>query len=120
MNRALRRHHARRIKNKRKDHWFTGEKTPAQLGVLAKTPAICSCIRCGNPRRQQVGSQRSRKTLQEYRNELSYKEGMAQTYACRQVYFIMDPLPDMGWLFGYDKSYASVGPAWRNPLWKAA
>lgn len=49
--RALRRHHAARVKAARRDYWGQMQKTPHQLGMLAHTPAMCSCFACGNPRR---------------------------------------------------------------------
>jgi hypothetical protein len=56
MARALRRHHAARLKKARKRHWgriFDAQAhdlTPRQLGMLVATPAPCSCWMCGNPR----------------------------------------------------------------------
>jgi len=49
--RALRRHHAARLKKARAEYWGGGEKSPLQLGLLLHTAAMCSCFACGNPRR---------------------------------------------------------------------
>lgn len=49
--RALRRHHAARLKAKRARYWGNSDKTPRLLGLLSQTPALCSCYGCGNPRR---------------------------------------------------------------------
>lgn len=58
MARALRRHHARRLKAVRRTYWGHGRPgcsgfdwTPRQLGLVVNTPQICSCWVCGNPRR---------------------------------------------------------------------
>lgn len=54
MRRAIRRHHYRRLKNKRKHYWPTLDNMPltdAALGICTNTPATCSGICCGNPRR---------------------------------------------------------------------
>lgn len=53
-NRALRRHHYTRIRNKRikQNYWGRDFTLNARhLGVCINTPAICSCTMCGNPRR---------------------------------------------------------------------
>lgn len=49
--RALRRHHAARLKAKRAHYWGGSDKTPRLLGLLSQTPALCSCPGCGNPRK---------------------------------------------------------------------
>lgn len=48
---ALRRHHYRRLKKKRKDHYSDWTKTPRVLGRLANTACVCSCCMCGNARK---------------------------------------------------------------------
>lgn len=69
-NRAVRRHHAARLKKKRRHYWCFGypdyrypfelrEPTAKQLGLLVATPQVCSCPSCGNQRKY-LG-----KTLQE-------------------------------------------------------
>jgi hypothetical protein len=65
--RALRRHHDQRKKawvRKTLTHYFTGLTTfPAdRVGRYARTPKMCSCFMCGNPRRFQ-----GEPTLQERR-----------------------------------------------------
>ena len=55
-NRALRRHHLRRLRNRRKHYrWVriheNGLLTGRELGIVTRTPKICSCTICGNPRR---------------------------------------------------------------------
>lgn len=56
--RALRRHHAERLKNARKSYWgriwgsaYYEPLTNRQLGMLLNTPHLCSGLCCGNPRR---------------------------------------------------------------------
>lgn len=52
--RALRRHHAARVKNNRRFYWGHGRdlaESPAQWGKVSATPALCSCWMCGNPRK---------------------------------------------------------------------
>lgn len=31
-------------------NWYTG-LTPARIGILAHSPALCFCYACGNPRK---------------------------------------------------------------------
>lgn len=47
----LRRHHNKRIKAKRKNYWYKGNKTPRHIGMLLKTPKPCSCAMCCGRRR---------------------------------------------------------------------
>lgn len=53
-SRALRRHHRERLKQARR-YWRWGREDlavhPVQWGKALKTPAICSCPMCGNPRK---------------------------------------------------------------------
>lgn len=51
MQRALRRFKLSNIKKKRKDHWYSGEKTKKQIGILANTPKLCGCWMCSNQRK---------------------------------------------------------------------
>lgn len=65
LRRAERRHHYRRLQDKRKGYWGHPTTKPiiwweghvdelmdeAQLGMVANTPQPCSCFSCGNPRR---------------------------------------------------------------------
>lgn len=50
-NRAVRRHHAKRLKSVRSKYWSWEKKDPRRLGMLLNTPALCSCVMCGNPRK---------------------------------------------------------------------
>lgn len=62
-NKAERRHHARRVKANRKKYWSWEPKTPKQLGILSRTPCLCSCWMCGNQRKRwglSIGEQRDR------------------------------------------------------------
>jgi len=49
-SRADRRHHAERLKTKRRWYWSVWKKTDRQIGMLLHTAAMCSCHMCGNPR----------------------------------------------------------------------
>lgn len=55
--RALRRHHAARLKRrqcKRNAGWLCGlsdEFKRKKTGILLHTPKVCSCFMCGNPRK---------------------------------------------------------------------
>lgn len=50
--RALRRHHAARLKKARRFyHGSDLARLPARLGQAVATPARCSCWMCGNPRK---------------------------------------------------------------------
>jgi hypothetical protein len=49
--RNLRRHHARRLKRKRRRYWGRSLVSQRDAGIVAKTPKPCSCWMCGNPRR---------------------------------------------------------------------
>lgn len=72
--RALRRHHTARIKRNRQYYWGRGKPNEQMvdvnrdtyrlnpvggvtvladkyLGLVVNTPQVCSCFRCGNPRR---------------------------------------------------------------------
>lgn len=57
--RAERRHHYRRLKNRRIDRNYWGRShqdfplgwTSAHLGMATDTPCACSCTMCGNPRK---------------------------------------------------------------------
>lgn len=64
-NRAFRRHHAARIKQ-RVEKYYGGAHAddPRRLGRLAHTRTPCSCWMCGNPRRHT-----GERTLQERRAE---------------------------------------------------
>jgi hypothetical protein len=52
MDRALRRHHAERLKRNRR--FYYGHDLaldPVRLGRALATAAVCSCWMCGNPRK---------------------------------------------------------------------
>lgn len=50
-NRAVRRHHRARLKAKRKSYWGgNAASTPTAQGAVTRTPQVCSCVGCGNPR----------------------------------------------------------------------
>lgn len=55
MDRALRRHHSRRIKTRYFEHAKTRsgdwEPTAKDAGMFANHGKVCSCWMCGNPRR---------------------------------------------------------------------
>ncbi|MFZ6642382.1 hypothetical protein ACO0LL_21845 [Undibacterium sp. TC4M20W] len=53
LSRALRRHHAARLKKKRQYYFYSWkEKLSAlRLGMVLHTPTTCSCYMCGNPRK---------------------------------------------------------------------
>ena len=52
LKRALRRHHAARVKKARRNYWgYSVEGDARKLGILAKTPKPFSCFICCNLRR---------------------------------------------------------------------
>lgn len=65
--REMNRHHRERMKNKRKDDFVYHEGFP--IGKHVKTPKLCSCEFCGNPRKF-FGNSKEGRTIQELRNEL--------------------------------------------------
>lgn len=45
-------HHKERLKRTRKRYWDGGvRKAAQQINMIVRTPAICSCWMCGNPRK---------------------------------------------------------------------
>jgi hypothetical protein len=76
MDRALRRHHSRRIKalfyRYMKARIWEWAVTPGEAGVFANHGKACSCWMCGNPRRY-LGEP----TLQERRNSEAH---LTQSY----------------------------------------
>lgn len=49
--RALRRHHAARIKHSRRKYSHVFDSTSARvIGIVARTPSLCSCHMCGHQR----------------------------------------------------------------------
>jgi hypothetical protein len=73
--RALRRHHRDRMKNKTRDrikrNWLLIDREPPDkvVGIQATTKCLCSGHCCGNPRKHF-----NRKTTQELKKDLDYKE----------------------------------------------
>lgn len=61
--RAERRHHAERLRAKRKNY-LGGNNDDKRLGKLVHTATACSCYMCGNPRRHF-----NERTIQEKRHE---------------------------------------------------
>jgi hypothetical protein len=52
MSRAVRRHHAARLKQARRFYFgFDNRTDPRRLGMVLQTPTSCSCWMCGNLRR---------------------------------------------------------------------
>lgn len=66
-SRAVRRHHAKRLRKNRK-HYYTGAyiNSPPNIGFLVNTATVCSCNMCCNPRNSKL-----------YSNPLSLKEQTA-------------------------------------------
>ncbi len=52
-NRAYRRWQAQKKKNKVRNYFVCeyGKDDPSTVGFMARTPAPCSCMMCGNPRK---------------------------------------------------------------------
>ena len=84
--RAERRHHYRRLKIKRASYyggldWYKEhhpEWIPRILGIQANTCPMCSCIACGNPRRQL-----KLETYQEHKSRLVYADGIEEYFGYR-------------------------------------
>lgn len=77
LSRALRRHHAARLKHVRQGYWgrnisTDGPLAPRQQGLLLHTAALCSCPACGSPRKW-FGE----RTVQELRQADVQKAGLA-------------------------------------------
>lgn len=69
MSRAIRRHHAARLKRARRFYFGRDFRNdPHGLGMVLHTPTPCSCWMCGNPRRH-VG-----RTRQELRHLVALAE----------------------------------------------
>ena len=63
---AQKRHHKKRLKDKRKRDIFYTKGTPINKHVI--TPTICSCWMCGSPRKFS-GNSKKGMTIQELRQE---------------------------------------------------
>jgi hypothetical protein len=50
-NRALRRHHEKRLKKKRSRYFNIGTGSPQAIGICYRTPCMCSCWMCGCDRK---------------------------------------------------------------------
>lgn len=76
---AYNRHKETVKKEKVKEYYSRGStKSPREIGIVARTPALCSCDMCGNPRRHDVyGDPR---TLQEIKADLDYEEQLEEYY----------------------------------------
>lgn len=70
--RALNRHNKERMKNNRKSDMHVHEETVINMHV--NTPAKCSCVMCGNPRKFFGNSEQS-KTMQERKIDLENIDG---------------------------------------------
>jgi len=74
-NLAYRFHHRRRILKKRRHYWDGKAKNDNRFkGMLLKTPCVCSCSGCGNPRRSGWASKKEKLTIQERKAELNLVE----------------------------------------------
>lgn len=73
MEKALRRHHIRRIKANQRRLGYCGlvSPTPKQVGMRLHTPCSCSCFMCGNPRK--LGEVK----IAELKADLSYDEWLS-------------------------------------------
>lgn len=75
MGLAERRHHAKRIKARRRSYWNGRAGTDARmLGKCARTPHPCSCIFCRSPR-EWAGM-----TIQERRQAMRITESTIDGY----------------------------------------
>jgi len=68
--RALRRHHRRRLFQKRRRYWSSLSDHPRMLRVIAKTPQRCSCVMCSGS----AGRKHGEVTLQERAAEMDEEE----------------------------------------------
>ena len=86
MSRAMRRHHAQRLKTKRRHYWNGYAGTSLyNLGRVLKDPAPCSCEGCGNQRKYQG------QTLQEKRHQIEFsRPGAKEQRVNSSVDFLTD------------------------------
>lgn len=70
--RAENRHNKERMKNRRKNDILVHKDTV--LNIHVNTPARCSCVMCGNPRKFFGNSEQS-KTMQERKIDLENTDG---------------------------------------------
>lgn len=65
--RALRRHHAARLKTKRSHYYNAGAGGPVAFGKVYHTPCLCSCWMCGNQRKHHGAGMQERRSRELYR-----------------------------------------------------
>ena len=69
LKRAVRRHHALRLKRKRSQYHNSGDgQNETNIGKCYRTPCLCSCWMCGNQRRVYGAN------IQEIRARLKYTD----------------------------------------------
>ncbi len=79
--RALRRHHRERLLKSRNHYWSMGSPgvdprdADKRQGRVTRTPCLCSCRGCGNPRRYE-GNAATARTRAEIRCLLTMNEDM--------------------------------------------
>ena len=62
MSKAERRHHAERLKKKRRFNWGRDlSKEPKFLAMAVNTPKTCSCLACGNERKHSGNTMQERR-----------------------------------------------------------
>lgn len=61
--RAERRHHVRRVKANRSKYWTWEPKDKKALGMLSRTPCICSCWMCGHQRKGHGPNMQERRAI---------------------------------------------------------
>lgn len=77
MDRALRRHHVKRLIEKRRQHRMW-RHVGADIRKAANTPTPCSCWMCGNPRKYF-----KQKTYQEQKQDGYFSSSLECAAACR-------------------------------------
>lgn len=107
-NRAVRRHHVARLKHSRRFYWGyryyrfqqSGSAldeaprppegmSPEVLGKLVHTPQMCSCLGCGNQRRNTAGwtpTLEERRWFEQYREQVEEaEEDLGDTLQCHFI-----------------------------------
>lgn len=72
-----RRHHMKRIKNRRKNDVVFKMNKESNLNQHCNTPTVCSCHMCGNPRNHS-GNSKEALTVQELRVEENTKDQLEE------------------------------------------
>ena len=77
MKRAVRRHHVKRLRRKRKGYWsgilLHRECSASRWrGMITTTPKLCSCYMCGNPRKYF-----NERTMQEKKSDAALMQDFA-------------------------------------------